>query len=110
MHPSDTETLGLNYAQADWNSGLQTKRVGKMYNDGTDLATGKIVVNEAFTIDPVVLTNLFVNYTIKQSGKLCEAVQSTVCGQQSVQQPQRRWRGWSCRKVARVQIRVRPIC
>jgi iron complex outermembrane receptor protein len=65
--PSNTETLGLNYAQAEWNSGLQTKRVGKMYNDGTDLATGKIVVNEAFVINPVVLTNVFVNYTIKNS-------------------------------------------
>jgi iron complex outermembrane receptor protein len=61
--PADTETLGLNYGQTDWNSGVLVKRVGKMYNDGTDLA--KNVVHEAFAIDPVVLTNLFVNYTIK---------------------------------------------
>jgi iron complex outermembrane receptor protein len=62
--PADSETLGLNYTKAEWNASLQVKRVGKMYNDGTD-STGKITVNEAFTIDPVVLTNLFVNYTVK---------------------------------------------
>jgi iron complex outermembrane receptor protein len=56
--PADTETLGLNYTKAEWNTGLQIKRVGKMYNDNK-------TVNEAFTIDPTMLTNLFVNYTIK---------------------------------------------
>jgi iron complex outermembrane receptor protein len=61
--PTDTETLGLNYQQNAWNVGWFTKRVGKSYNDGTDLA--KNIVHEAFTIDPVVLTNLFVNYAIK---------------------------------------------
>lgn len=61
--PTDTETLGLNYQQGGWNVGAFTKRVGKMYNDGTDLS--KNIVHEAFSIDPVVLTNLFVNYTIK---------------------------------------------
>ena len=44
--------------------------MGKMYNDGTDTTPAKNVVHEAFTIDPVVLTNLFVNYTIKQSGNV----------------------------------------
>lgn len=61
--PADTETLGLNYEQAGWNTGLFAKRVGKMYNDGTDAA--KNTVNQAFTIDPVVVTNLFVNYSFK---------------------------------------------
>jgi iron complex outermembrane receptor protein len=58
--PADTETLGLNYRQADvWNASLMFKRVGKLYADNK-------TIHEAFTIDPVVVTNLFVNYTIKQ--------------------------------------------
>ncbi len=56
--PADTETLGLNYQASGWNTGLFAKRVGKMYNDNAS-------VHEAFTIDPVVMTNLFVNYTLK---------------------------------------------
>jgi iron complex outermembrane receptor protein len=57
--PADTETLGFNFAPADWSASLQVKRVGTMYNDNK-------TVHEAYTIDPVVLTNLFVNYTIKK--------------------------------------------
>lgn len=57
--PSDTEAVAFNYHQAVWDSSLQVKRVGKMYNDNGS-------TNEAFTIDPVVVTNLFVNYTIKK--------------------------------------------
>jgi iron complex outermembrane receptor protein len=34
-----------------------------MYYDGVDSA--KVAVHEGYTIDPVVLSNLFVNYTIK---------------------------------------------
>jgi iron complex outermembrane receptor protein len=56
--PADTETLVLNYRQDGWNTGLLSKRVGKMYNDNGS-------THEAFTIDPVVVTNLFVNYTVK---------------------------------------------
>jgi iron complex outermembrane receptor protein len=56
--PADTETLGLNYRQGGWYAGVLAKRVGKMYSDNGS-------THEAFTIDPVVLTNLFVNYTIK---------------------------------------------
>lgn len=56
--PADTETLGLNYAQGGWNTGLFAKRVGKTYS-----ANG--ATQEAFTIDPVVVTNLFVNYMVK---------------------------------------------
>ena len=63
--PADTETLGLNYQSNGWDVGLLTKRVGKMYIDGTDAATGKIAIHQAFTLDAVTLTNLFVNYTIK---------------------------------------------
>ena len=61
--PQDTETLGLNYAQSGWNTGLLAKRVGRGYQDGTDLS--KNIVHQSFTIDPAVVTNLFVNYTLK---------------------------------------------
>lgn len=56
--PKDTETLGLNYQQAGWNGGLFAKRVGRMYNDNGS-------ANQAVAIDPFVVTNLFVNYTVK---------------------------------------------
>jgi len=59
--PSDTETLGLIYTDGDWNSSILTKRVGKMYDDNTVGAAG----NNTYTIDPVVLTNMFINYSIK---------------------------------------------
>ncbi len=61
--PQDTESLALNYQANEWDINLSVNRVGQMYNDGKDLA--KNVVNEAFTIDPVVVANLFVNYTVK---------------------------------------------
>ena len=60
--PADTETLGLLYVDGGWNSALFAKRVGKLYNDGA------VAGNDAYTIDPVVLTNLFVNYTFKKPG------------------------------------------
>jgi len=59
--PSDTEALGLIYTDNSWNASILTKRVGKMYNDNTVGAAG----NAAYTINPVVLTNMFVNYTIQ---------------------------------------------
>ena len=56
--PSDTETLGLSYEQGAWNTGWFTKRVGKMYNDNGG-------THQAVSIDPFLLSNLFVNYTWK---------------------------------------------
>jgi iron complex outermembrane receptor protein len=61
--PQDTETIGLNYERNGWAIGASANRVGKMYYDGVDSA--KVAVHEGYTIDPVVLSNLFVNYTIK---------------------------------------------
>ena len=55
--PKDTETLGLIYTDADWNASILAKRVGQLYNDGQ--------YTSSYTINPVVLTNMFVNYTIK---------------------------------------------
>jgi iron complex outermembrane receptor protein len=60
--PGDTEKLGLFYEEGGWKSALVAMRVGKLYNDGATPG------NNAYTIDPVVLTNLFVNYTVKTPG------------------------------------------
>lgn len=55
--PSDTETIGLNYSSHGWATGLNVNRVGTIYNKGS--------VDEAYQLDPVILSNLFVNYTTK---------------------------------------------
>lgn len=64
--PQDTETIGLNYERDGWAVGATANRVGKMYYDGVDSA--KNAIHEAYTIDPVVLANLFANYTVKSPG------------------------------------------
>jgi iron complex outermembrane receptor protein len=56
--PKDTESLGLYYQQGDWNVGLLGKRVGKMFNDNG-------ATHEAVAIDPFIMPNLFINYTLK---------------------------------------------
>jgi len=61
--PSDTETLALTYQKQQWDVSLSANRVGQMFGDGK--ATGS---HEVFTIDPVTLGNLFVNYTVKSPG------------------------------------------
>jgi iron complex outermembrane receptor protein len=60
--PGNTETLGLIYQQGAWNGALYTKRIGKVYNDGLNPGDG------AYVIDPVTLTNMFVNYGFKVPG------------------------------------------
>jgi iron complex outermembrane receptor protein len=56
--PKNTEAIGLTYRFKNWDVGIFNKRVGTMYNDnGT--------INQAVTIDPFNVTNLFFNYTIK---------------------------------------------
>jgi iron complex outermembrane receptor protein len=59
--PRDIEKAGLFYTKGGWDSALFVQRVGKLYNDNS--AT---VGSDSYLIDPVVLTNLFINYTIKQ--------------------------------------------
>ena len=56
--PQDTETLGLNYKQAAWDIGWFTKRVGQTYADNGS-------VHQAFTINPVTVSNLFANYAFR---------------------------------------------
>jgi iron complex outermembrane receptor protein len=64
--PGNTETLGLIHKDGDWNSALYVKRVGKLYNDGATPG------DNAYVIDPVVLTNMFINYTIKNPGSFAK--------------------------------------
>ncbi|WP_323493241.1 MULTISPECIES: TonB-dependent receptor [unclassified Undibacterium] len=56
--PSDTETLGFNYVKNEWNLGWFTKRVGKTFNDNGG-------THEAVAVNPFVVSNLFVNYSLK---------------------------------------------
>ncbi len=61
--PRNTETVGLTYQRKSWDFGFFNKRIGQMYNDnGT--------ANQAVSIDPFNLTNVFVNYTVKNSSYL----------------------------------------
>jgi len=64
--PGNTETLGLIYKTGGWNSAIYTKRIGKVYNDGLNPG------DNAYVIDPVTLTNLFINYTFKTPGNFAK--------------------------------------
>ena len=56
--PKNTEAIGLTYQVKNWDVGMFNKRVGPMYNDnGT--------INQAVSIDPFNVTNLFFNYTFR---------------------------------------------
>ncbi|HEY8027799.1 MAG TPA: TonB-dependent receptor [Burkholderiaceae bacterium] len=64
--PGNTETLGVFYKDGPWDAGGYVKRIGKVYNDGLNPGDG------AYVIDPVVLTNLFGNYTFKLPGNFAK--------------------------------------
>ena len=61
--PGYTETAGLTWQQKNWDVGMLSKRIGKMYNDN-------VSVNQAVPIAPWSVTNLFLNYTVKNSSFL----------------------------------------
>jgi iron complex outermembrane recepter protein len=61
--PHDTETVGLTYLHSNWDIGFFNKRIGQLYNDNGS-------TNQAIAIDPFNITNLFINYTIKQASYL----------------------------------------
>ena len=61
--PHDTQTVGLTYLRNNWDVGFFNKRIGTFYNDNGSK-------NQAITIDPFNITNLFVNYTIKKASLL----------------------------------------
>jgi iron complex outermembrane receptor protein len=56
--PSDTESEGVTYQSHGWDAGLFNKRVGTMYEDNGQYH------NQA-AIDPFSVTNMFLNYTIR---------------------------------------------
>jgi iron complex outermembrane receptor protein len=74
--PKNVETFGFLWQKKNWDVGIFHKRVGTMYNDNaslTYLINGIKVpypVDQAITINPFDLTNLFLNYTIKGSSWL----------------------------------------
>jgi iron complex outermembrane receptor protein len=75
--PKNTEAFGLTWQRRNWDVGIFHKRVGQMYNDGTgninyvfNGITVPTPANQAISINPFDLTNLFVNYTMKGSSFL----------------------------------------
>lgn len=67
--PRDTETVAVNYQQGPWKANISMNRIGRQYKDGTN-SSGP--VNQAFTLDPFVVTNLFVNYTIRHNSEFAK--------------------------------------
>ncbi|MDP9171188.1 MAG: TonB-dependent receptor [Acidobacteriota bacterium] len=74
--PSNIEGLSLLWQHRNWDVGLTHKRVGRYYNDNGSLnhkINGIQVpypVDQAIIISPFDLTNVFVNYTIKNASRL----------------------------------------
>jgi iron complex outermembrane receptor protein len=73
--PSNTEGLNVLWQHHNWDFGIVYKRVGTYYNDNGSLSyningiTIPYPVNEAVKIEPFSLTNVFANYTIKNSSR-----------------------------------------
>jgi iron complex outermembrane receptor protein len=74
--PRDTEDVSLLWQRNNWDVGVVNKRVGKMWNDnGTltyDINGVKIPfpVDQAVAINPFDLTNVFINYTFRQTSHI----------------------------------------
>ncbi|MDP8990512.1 MAG: TonB-dependent receptor, partial [Acidobacteriota bacterium] len=75
--PKNTEVAGLTWHRNNWDVGIFHKRVGEMYNDGNGninyVVNGVTIptpANQAIAIDPFDLTNVNINYTIKNSSFL----------------------------------------
>lgn len=74
--PGNIEGLSVLWQHRNWDVGLTYKRVGQYYNDNgslTYLINGIKIpypVDQAITIRPFELTNVFVNYTIKNTSYL----------------------------------------
>lgn len=74
--PKNVETISLLWRRQNWDVGVVDKRVGTLYDDnGTFTYTiGGIKipypVDQAITINPFTLVNVFVNYTIKNASWL----------------------------------------
>jgi iron complex outermembrane receptor protein len=60
--PQDMETIGLFYRANNWSLGGTVKRIGTMWQDNTNAAQ----VNQAYQLDPIILTSLTANYTFSE--------------------------------------------
>jgi iron complex outermembrane recepter protein len=74
--PKNIETVSLLWHHTDWSAGLVDKRVGTMYNDNATLnyiingISIPFPVDQAYTINPFNIVNVFANYTVKGSSFL----------------------------------------
>jgi len=74
--PRDVEGIAIFWSKNVWDVGVINKRVGQMYNDNgtiTYLIGGEKLpfpADQAISINPFDLTNVFVNYTIKNASHL----------------------------------------
>ena len=76
--PKNVESFILLYQHKNWDLGIVNKRVGPMYNDNASLpyknpVTGVTLtfpVDQAVSINPFDVTNVFINYTIKNTSWL----------------------------------------
>jgi iron complex outermembrane recepter protein len=60
--PSDVETIGITYQHGPWDAAIFDKRVGLEYQDNG-------AYHNQGVIDPFSMTNIFVNYTIRNGGR-----------------------------------------
>ena len=63
--PKNTETLGISYQRQNWDLGFFNKRIGSMWNDNGS-------ANQAVRIDPFNISNLYLNYTIKNESRFSQ--------------------------------------
>ena len=74
--PKNVESVAFLWRHKNWDVGLIDKRVGTLYNDNatlTYLIDGAKIpypVDQAITINPFNVVNVFVNYTMKQQSWL----------------------------------------
>jgi iron complex outermembrane recepter protein len=74
--PKNTEAVGLFWQRRNWDVGILNKRVGPMYNDNGSLnylingASIAYPVDQAISINPFDITDVFVNYTVKNASWL----------------------------------------
>jgi len=74
--PDNVEGLSLLWQHRNYDMGFTYKRVGRYYNDNATLSykiNGISIpypVDQAVTINPFYLANVFMNYTIKSSSRL----------------------------------------
>jgi len=76
--PKNVESIALLWQHKNWDVGLVDKRVGTLYNDNGTLAYNipgfakpiSFPADQAITISPFTVVNVFVNYTIKNQSWL----------------------------------------